>query len=602
MSASLSLRPASTPLPYSGPRREILRKLGGAWQRSTHDTDLSGTRTYAFNELGYRGPSFEQGKGYLAFVFGESDAFGMGMEWEDSWCVRAAFAEAARQGFDPSDVMVMNFAESGASNSYIARLVAVQCARVQPDLVIVGLADHGRMEVLTSEESLSCGGWLEGDGVVEGVKSCDELDAASKERLVDGLERASAFRRYSDANLSGGDEQLLYHSAQSLLLIQSVLRAQGTRAVVIGRAVERLLNEKARQHPVLGTMVALLDPGILHYRSVRSITGGERGEDGAHLAPEQHEVVANAAIEHLTTTPTRWPWESEGAAGAAPGKVPDEAVTARVAAFYNELPFNFHGTQEGAAEAILVQSVATHYLDLGRHLDGQEGMSILEFGCGAGWLSHSLHLHHGANVHAVDLSSTAIERARAVGERLGTTEGVRFQVADVLKYETAERYDLAISLGALHHTADPRLGLEKMVAALRPGGHVYLGLYHGPGRHVFLEEMWRILKAKGEDAAFKAYRKLDGVHAKDKVLARSWFRDQVLHPHETQHTLEEVVGWFDELGVELSSTSINGFYPIESHAALFAKEQTLAEVSRKALFEEKRYYPGFFTAFGRLKR
>ena len=91
------------------------------------------------------------------------------------------------------------------------------------------------------------------------------------------------------------------------------------------------------------------------------------------------------------------------------------------------------------------------------------------------------------------------------------------------------------------------------------------------------------------------YAKLDGVHAGDKTMLKSWFRDQVLHPHETQHTLREVCGWLAEHGLSLSSTSINRFEPIENVDSLFALEQTFGERSRQANLTEGRYYPGFFT-------
>lgn len=45
-----------------------------------------------------------------------------------------------------------------------------------------------------------------------------------------------------------------------------------------------------------------------------------------------------------------------------------------------------------------------------------------------------------------------------------------------------------------------------------------------------------------------------------------------------------MVGWFDELGVEFLSTSINGFYSVESLEELYGRELALADVSRRALF------------------
>jgi hypothetical protein len=81
----------------------------------------------------------------------------------------------------------------------------------------------------------------------------------------------------------------------------------------------------------------------------------------------------------------------------------------------------------------------------------------------------------------------------------------------------------------------------------------------------------------------------------DESYLRSWFRDQVHHPHETQHTLEEASGWLDRLGLSLRSTSINRFAPIADRDELFALERGSEELSRRRNLDESRSFPGFFT-------
>lgn len=278
-------------------------------------------------------------------------------------------------------------------------------------------------------------------------------------------------------------------------------------------------------------------------------------------------------------------------------------VTDSVRSFYTDLPFNYHGTTEGAIEAIRTPSIERTYPDLHEHLrraaESGRDLSILEVGCGAGWFSHGLALHYGASVDAIDLTPAALERGREIGPLIGTQDRVRFRECNVFEFDSPKRFDLIVSIGVLHHTGDARGALEHVVPYLAPGGHVYLGLYHEPGRRVFLEEMWRIAREEGEDAAFERYRALDRVHSDDETLARSWFRDQVLHPHETQHTLREVCGWLDDMKLELMKTSINRFEPFSDRELLFDLELEYEERSRKALFDENRYFPGFFTAFAR---
>ena len=284
-------------------------------------------------------------------------------------------------------------------------------------------------------------------------------------------------------------------------------------------------------------------------------------------------------------------------------------VTTSVREFYTDLPFNYHGTKEAAIEAIRQPTVQRTYPDLHAYLeslaaeraahDGRPDISILEAGCGAGWLSHGLALHYPVDVDAIDLTPAALERARELTPILGDGDRVRFRECNIFEFESTSQFDLIISIGVLHHTGDARAALERLAPYLARGGRIYLGLYHAPGRRVFLDELWRIARTEGEEAAFQRYCSLDSVHAEDPTLARSWFRDQVLHPHETQHTLKEICGWLDDMNLELMSTSINRFAPFSDRELLFDAELQYEEVSRKALHEENRYFPGFFTAFAR---
>ncbi|MDF1838570.1 MAG: class I SAM-dependent methyltransferase [Planctomycetota bacterium] len=269
--------------------------------------------------------------------------------------------------------------------------------------------------------------------------------------------------------------------------------------------------------------------------------------------------------------------------------------------FYSELPFNFHGSLESSVEAIRRPPVQGTYPDLHTLLrsNGDPGFHVLEVGCGAGWLANGIALHYGVHLEAIDLTPAALKRARALAPLLGTEKFVRFLECNVFDFETDRRYDLIMSMGVLHHTGDVFGAMAKLAPLLKPGGRMYLGLYHEPGRKVFLEEMWRLARENGEDAAFQRYCQLDSVHAADDTLARSWFRDQVLHPHETQHTLQQVDGWLELLGLKLESTSINRFAPIKNKKKLFRLELEYEARSRKALFEENRYFPGFFTALAR---
>ena len=60
-----------------------------------------------------------------------------------------------------------------------------------------------------------------------------------------------------------------------------------------------------------------------------------------------------------------------------------------------------------------------------------------------------------------------------------------------------------------------------------------------------------------EEEMFERYCELDSRFT-DETHLRSWFRDQVLHPHETTHTMEEVNEILYENSMELIWSSIEG--------------------------------------------
>ena len=96
---------------------------------------------------------------------------------------------------------------------------------------------------------------------------------------------------------------------------------------------------------------------------------------------------------------------------------------------------------------------------------------------------------------------------------------------------------------------------------------------------------------------FAEYRSLHRTIT-DETRLRSWFRDQVLIPHETQHTLTEILPVLADEGMELVASSINEFRPFESVEWLLEAERTLGEVADTMLMM-RNYYPGFFEILAR---
>lgn len=269
------------------------------------------------------------------------------------------------------------------------------------------------------------------------------------------------------------------------------------------------------------------------------------------------------------------------------------SVTDRVRDFYRDMPFNYYSDAGVAADSIARNPIAA-YPDLDALLEEDEIASVLELGCGAGWAANTMASHYRKRVTAVDFTAPALDRARDVAGRLGTSDRVDFVESDLFAFESAAPYDLVVSIGVLHHTRDCRAAFARAARMVAPGGFLFVGLYHLYGRRPFLDLYRGICAREGEDAAFSRFRDCAETLS-DETHLRSWFRDQVLHPHETQHTLAEVWQWLEEEGLTLLSTNLNRYGDVEDRAALEAQEKAQEALSVRRNRDETRFFPGFFT-------
>jgi SAM-dependent methyltransferase len=278
----------------------------------------------------------------------------------------------------------------------------------------------------------------------------------------------------------------------------------------------------------------------------------------------------------------------------------DPTVGPAVLEFYRTLPFNMRETAEGEAAAIQAADVVgSSYPLLPEHLS--PGARVLEIGCGTGWLSNSIAVHYDCQVTGVDFNPVAIGRARETAALLGA--GTTFIVSDLTGFDPPAPFDVVVSNGVLHHTADCLGALERLLTRfVAPGGVAMIGLYHLHGRTPFLDHFEQ-MRAKGatEDQLLDRYAQLHPQLANDRQHLLSWYRDQVCHPFETQHTLEEVLPILDKAGMTLLSTSINRFQPFDDVRDVVALEPAMAATSRERLASNQ-YYPGFFLFSARKDR
>jgi hypothetical protein len=108
-------------------------------------------------------------------------------------------------------------------------------------------------------------------------------------------------------------------------------------------------------------------------------------------------------------------------------------------------------------------------------------------------------------------------------------------------------FDIVIANDVLHHTGDCRAAFRRIRQLAKPGGYVIVGLYNAFGRIPHRSRRclyrWTGLTSPWLDP------RLGRMDARGTDEA--WFREQYDHPQETCHTLDEVLGWMAEDGLEL---------------------------------------------------
>tara|TARA_A100001015_G_scaffold321508_1_gene452636 strand:+ start:2138 stop:2959 length:822 start_codon:yes stop_codon:yes gene_type:complete len=262
----------------------------------------------------------------------------------------------------------------------------------------------------------------------------------------------------------------------------------------------------------------------------------------------------------------------------------------QVLEFYTSLPFNIYEDPSLAIQNIKNFNLKKTYPFLIG--DVNVAKTIIDVGCGGGWLANVLAYHFNKSVTGLDFNPVALEHAKKISEMLNNKN--EYIAENIFTYKSDKKFDLIISMGVLHHTRDCMKALEITCNMGKPGSKIYIGLYHKYGRKPFLEKFNSIENLKDEDK-LKLYKSMHPLN--DKKHQLSWFRDQVLHPHETQHVLKEVLNVFKKHNYKFIGTSINKFDNDESLESILNKEKKLYEYAAEKI-KNNIYYPGFFIVGG----
>ena len=115
-----------------------------------------------------------------------------------------------------------------------------------------------------------------------------------------------------------------------------------------------------------------------------------------------------------------------------------------------------------------------------------------------------------------------------------------------------DSFDCIISLGVLHHTHSTLEALDYLKKFVQKGGSMYIGLYHKPSRDLF----FNYIGLNTEGPSMEKFSELFKLN-KDMKHLQTWFNDQCLHVHETQHTLREIYDYKSEWSTDIQPLSID---------------------------------------------
>jgi SAM-dependent methyltransferase len=256
----------------------------------------------------------------------------------------------------------------------------------------------------------------------------------------------------------------------------------------------------------------------------------------------------------------------------------DRDVTEMVKAFYEETPFPNYDDIESRDSLVMKARQGRFAAALDEQLP--EGAIVLEAGCGTGQLTNFLGLSWRRRVLGGDICLNSLRLANGFRERYRIANAGFLQMNLFRPPFHDDSIDVLISNGVLHHTGDPRKGSETLLRKVKPGGLILIGLYNSYGR---LPTLWRrrAFERFGPALYFLDSRLTSARMNESRWQA--WFRDQYRHPHETRHSIGEVLGWFDTAGVDfLSSIPAADGSPFTNDTRLFVPHSRATTTGRWA--------------------
>ena len=198
---------------------------------------------------------------------------------------------------------------------------------------------------------------------------------------------------------------------------------------------------------------------------------------------------------------------------------------------------------------------------------------ILDCGCGTGEFT-CWYAALGNQMTAIDLSRPSIEHAKNYALSYDLAERIDFRYQSVLELDLPpDSFDIVYSYGVLHHTPDPYRGYRNMVRVCKPGGVVIVSVYSLYSRYLLRLKQRLIGWIAGDDMEKRCKwgKRLFPLTARKLKLRAHDDSDAVLYdqfavPHESPHTVGEILGWLRDNDLEY----IGAFGPLRIRDHIYA--------------------------------
>ncbi len=385
--------------------------------------------------------------------------------------------------------------------------------------------------------------------LIEVLPLCD----ADLERVIVALRRALFEIAAADRELSPDGVAVLCAVARQCFVNEYVAGARDDerhRAAALGDRLAAALAQGADVPPQWIAAVAA-------YHPLASLPGAERlGErdDARTDAPTWPAPVAALLAQQIAEPRT----EDELRGTLTRLTAFEDDVSRAVKQQYEENPYPrwISAGPAGAPVSLdaYLRAKFTNFRPLGR-----SPIAVLIAGCGTG--QHAIETAQrfaDADVLAIDLSEASLAYALRKTRELGLTN-LKYASADILAFDGGT-FDLIEASGVLHHLADPFAAWRRLVARLRPGGVMNIGLYSERGRadvvrarafvaeHGFaatpdgIRECRAAMLASDDSLLAAACRRVD-------FYSLSGCRDLLFHVEEHRLNLPEIAAFIEGEGL-----------------------------------------------------